>query len=324
MSIGREGSSPSPGTKTRRKQKEKMKRKEAQKNKPKIIVVLGPTATGKSDFAVQLAKDFNGEIISADSRQVYKGLDIGSGKITKKEMCGITHYLLDVVTARKTFTVVDFQKRAYRAIEDILRRGKVPIVAGGTAFYIQSIVEGLIFPKVALNKELRQKLSKISLESLQKKLQKLDPERFTEIDQKNKVRLVRAIEITTLNKKVPELKKEPRYDAIQIGLNWPKEKLDKRIHDRLLARMKIGMISEIKKLHSQGVSWKRMEELGLEYRYISRYIRGRISKEEMLGQLETKIRQFSKRQMTWWKRDKSILWFKPIEYLKVKELLKNF
>lgn len=300
-----------------------MKRKEAQKNKPKIIVVLGPTATGKSDFAVRLAKDFNGEIISADSRQVYKGLDIGSGKITKKEMQGIPHYLLDVVSARKTFTVVDFQKRAYRAIEDILSRGKIPIIAGGTAFYIQSIVDGLVFPEVSLDKKLRQKLSKMSLESLQEKLQKLDPERFKEIDQKNKVRLIRAIEIATLNKKVPKLKKEPQYDAIQIGLRWSQEKLDKRIHDRLLARMKIGMVSEVKKLHESGVSWKRMEELGLEYRYLSRYICSKISKEEMLEQLETKIRQFSKRQMTWWKRDKNILWFKPTEYLRVKKKVKN-
>ncbi|NCS99342.1 tRNA (adenosine(37)-N6)-dimethylallyltransferase MiaA [Candidatus Parcubacteria bacterium] len=297
--------------------------------KPKIIVVLGQTATGKSDMAVEIAKDFNGEIISADSRQVYRGLDIGSGKITESEMQGVPHYLLDVADPRDVFTVTDFQREAYSAIEDILSRGKVPIIAGGTAFYIQSIVDGLVFPEINEDKKLRKNLEQMPLEQLQQKLEELDPKRFSEIDQKNKVRLVRAIEIATLNKnidgesKIPELKKEPRYDALQIGLRWPKEILDKRIHDRLIARMSDGMIEEVEQLHKDGVSWRRLEELGLEYRYISYYLKGEISKEEMLEQLENKIRQFSKRQMTWWKRDESIRWFSPGNYYDIRRETKN-
>lgn len=287
-------------------------------------MVLGQTATGKSDMAVKMAKDFDGEIISADSRQVYRGLDIGSGKITKEEMNGVPHYLLDVVSPRTIFTVTDFQHKAYRVIEDILNRGKVPIIAGGTAFYIQSIVEGLVFPKIKEDKKLRIKLEKMSLEKLKEKLKKIDPERFSEIDQNNKVRLVRAIEITTLNKKVPKLKKEPKYDSLQIGLKWPKEILNKRIHDRLISRAENGMIEEVQKLHNSGISWRRLEELGLEYRYISLFLRDKLSKEEMLEILENKIRQFSKRQMTWWKRDKSIKWFTPKEYSKVKKEIKKF
>ncbi|MFW5887921.1 MAG: tRNA (adenosine(37)-N6)-dimethylallyltransferase MiaA [Bacteriovoracia bacterium] len=305
-------------------------KKEAQKNKPKIIVMLGQTATGKSDMAVQIAKDFDGEIISADSRQVYRGLDIGSGKITKSEMQGVPHHLLDVADPKKVFTVTDFQHQAYRTIEDILSRGKVPIIAGGTAFYIQSIVDGLVFPKIKEDRELRKKLEQMPLEQLQQKLKELDPKRFTEIDQKNKVRLVRAIEIATLNKnidgesKIPELKKESKYDALQIGLRWPKEILDKRIHDRLIARINDGMIEEVEQLHKDGISWSRLEELGLEYRYISYYLKGEISKEEMLEQLENKIRQFAKRQMTWWKRDGDIRWFSPEDYKEVKKEIEKF
>lgn len=288
--------------------------------KPKIIVVLGPTATGKSDVGVKLAKDLDGEIVSADSRQVYKGLDIGSGKITKKEMQGVPHYLLDVVSAKTVFSVSDFQKKAYKVIDDILERKKVPIIVGGTAFYIQSIVDGLVFPEIKKDIKLRKKLSEMSLEKLQKKLQKLDPKRFEEIDMKNKVRLVRAIEIASQIKKVPTLEKKPKYEVVQIGLKWPQEKLDQRIHDRLISRMKQGMVAEIKGLHRSGISWRRLEELGLEYRYIALFLQGKMSKEEMLKQLETKIRQFSKRQMTWWKRDKSIMWFRPDEYEKITKI----
>lgn len=292
--------------------------------KPKIIVVLGPTSSGKSDLAVKIACDFNGEIISADSRQVYKGLDIGSGKITKKEMCGVPHHLLDVVTARTIFSVADFQKHTERAIDDILRRGKVPIIAGGTGFYIQSIVDGFVLPEITHDKVLRKKLESLTLEKLQTKLQKMDPDRFAEIDQQNPVRLIRAIEIATHLKKVPKLESNPKYESLQIGLNWPIEILHKRIHGRLLTRMKAGMVSEVRKLHESGITWKRMEALGLEYRYVTRFLRGQLDREQMISELETKIKQFAKRQMTWFSRDKRIIWFKPTEYSKIKKLTKDF
>ena len=291
--------------------------------KQKILVILGPTASGKSDLAVQIARKFNGEIISADSRQVYKGLDIGSGKITRKEMRGVPHHMLDVVSPRTRFTVAQFKSRAEKIISEIAKRGKLPIICGGTGFYIDALIYDFQLPEVGPNKKLREKLEAESLESLQKILQKLDPERFENIDQKNKVRLVRAIEIATALGKVPKLSSsDSRYNALLIGVDWPNDILKKRIHDRLLARIKKGMIAETKKLHTQGISWKRLESFGLEYRYTALYLQNKISKEEMLTQLETKIGQFAKRQRTWFKRNKMVQWFKPIEIAQIKNKIR--
>jgi tRNA dimethylallyltransferase len=287
--------------------------------KPKILVVVGPTSSGKSDLAVQLAKELNGEVVSADSRQVYSGLDIGTGKVTKEEMGGIPHHLLDVADPQEIFTVVDFQRLAHKAIDDIISRGKVPILAGGTGFYIQSIVDGIILPEVPENKELREKLNNLSLEKLQSKLKELDPGRYEDIDEKNKVRLVRAIEIATHLGKVPKVQKDSKYDSVQIGINWPKEELSERIKQRLLDRMDAGLIEEVENLHTKGLSYERMEELGLEYRYVSRFLRKEISKKEMIEQLTFKIIQYAKRQMTWIKKDPRINWFPPNSLDKVLE-----
>ncbi len=272
--------------------------------KPKIIVVCGPTATGKSDYAVNLAKDIGGEIVSADSRQVYRGLDIGSGKITKREMGGIPHYLLDVVSPKKVFTVSDFQVQAYKAIEKILDRKKIPIICGGTGFYIDSIINGNILPDVSPDEKLRKELRTKSSEELQKILKKLDPERAKNIDPNNKVRLIRAIEIAKTLGKVPKLRSEPKYDTKIIYLDFPDEVLKKRIHDRLIKRIKQGMVAEVKKLHENGVSWKRLFELGLEYRYVSLFLQKKITKEEMINTLENEIWHFVKKQRTWFKRYK--------------------
>ena len=294
------------------------------KTKPKIIVVLGSTATGKSDLAVLLAKKFNGEVISADSRQVYKGLDIGSGKITKKEMMGVTHYLLDVVSPKKVFTVVDFQQKAEKAISQILTKGKVPIIAGGTGFYIQSIVDGITIPEVKENKELRNKLEKQETAKLFETLKKLDSKRAKEIDQNNRVRIIRAIEIAKELGKVPKVKKNPKYDVLQIGLNWSDEILKKRIYDRLISRMKKGMVAEARKLNKRGLSFKRMEELGLEYRYLAKFLKKEISREEMIEKLNTEIWHYAKRQKTWFKRDTRIKWFKPSEVKKIGKVVEGF
>lgn len=274
------------------------------KMKPKIIVIVGPTASGKSDLAVKIAKERNGEIISADSRQVYKGLDIGSGKITKREMRGVPHFLLDVANPRKTFTVADFKKLGAQAIDDILSRGKLPIIVGGTGFYIDTLVYDLDLPEVPPNKILREKLEKQPTEKLFEELQKLDPERAEEIDAKNKVRLIRAIEIAKAIGKTPKNKKSSKFDIEWIIVDWPDEVLKERIHARLLKRISAGMINEAKKLHISGLSYKRMEELGLEYRYMAKFLKGEITREEMLRELETKIWQYAKRQRTWFKKVK--------------------
>ncbi len=292
------------------------------KSLPKIIVIVGPTASGKSDLAVKLAHQINGharnasrsdaggEVVSADSRQVYKGLDIGTGKITKREMKGVKHYLLDVVSPKETYSVERFIKDADRAISEIIARKKVPIVVGGTGFYIDALVEGITLPEVAPNQTLREKLGKQSAEKLFTMLSKLDYARAQTIDKHNKVRLIRAIEIAKALGKVPKSKPKKRYDATYIGIKVDKETLAKRIHTRLHKRIKAGMIKEAENLHKKGLSYKRMRELGLEYRFLADFLEKKTSKKEMLEKLEIAINQYAKRQMTWFKRNKEINWIK--------------
>lgn len=290
----------------------------------KILVILGPTATGKSDLSVKLAKKYNGEIISADSRQVYKGLNIGTGKITKKEKRGIHHWMLDVVSPKKTFTVTEWKKLAEERVEKILKRHKLPIICGGTGFYIQALVDGLILPEVPPDKKLRKELEKKSLEELIKILKTLDPERLSNIDTKNKVRLVRAIEVAKALGKVPEVKSEKKYESLKIGLTLPDNVLHKKISTRLLARIKKGMIEEAQKLNKRGLSFKRMRELGLEYRYLADYLDKRLSKTEMIQKLETEIWHYAKRQITWFKRDKKIKWFVPRQNKEIAKEIEKF
>ena len=286
--------------------------------KPKIIVVLGPTATGKSDIAVQIAKKFNGEIISADSRQVFLGMDLGSGKITKKEMSGIPHYLLDVAKPNTLFSVAKYKELADEAIEKIISHGKTPIICGGTGFYIDSIVKNITLPEVKLNQKLRTKLEKYSTEKLFKMLKKLSPTRAKNIDKYNKVRLIRAIEIAKTLGDVPEIIEGPKkYDFILIGLDTKDNILKERIEERLLKRIELGMINEISKLHRQGVSWKRLESFGLEYRQTALYLQKKISKEQMIENIKNDTRHFVKRQRTWFKRNKDIKWFGPKEIKKI-------
>jgi len=278
--------------------------------KNKLIVILGPTASGKTDLSIKLAKKFRGEVVSADSRQVYKGMNIGTGKITKKEMDGIPHYLLDVVSPKKRFSVIQYQKLALAAIEKIQKKNKIPFLVGGTGFYIQSIVDGIIIPQVKPDWKLRKKLEEKTAEELFLKLKKLDPRRAENIDKYNKRRLIRAIEIILKTKKpIPLLeKKPPLFEALIIGIKKNPEELKILIKKRLLKRLRHGMINEVIKLHGQGVSWKRLEEFGLEYRYVAQYLQDRLSYNEMIEKLQKEIEHYSKRQMTWFKRDNRIHW----------------
>lgn len=293
--------------------------------KPKIIVILGPTATGKSSLAVQIAKKFNGEIISADSRQVYKGLDIGSGKITEKEMMGVPHHLLDIANPKRKFSVTDFKEKAEKAIEDILKRGQLPIICGGTGFYIQALVDNLVLPEVSPNISLRKKLDKKTPAELFEILKKLDPKRADSIERQNPRRLIRAIEIAKEIGSVPVLKKDSlKYSPLFIGLDLPDEILKQKIGTRLMERIKIGMIEEARTLHEQGLSFKRMIELGLEYKFLAKYLKGEITEKEMVSSLQIEIWHFVKRQRTWFKRDKRINWFEPSELKKIEKLVKDF
>ena len=298
---------------------------------PKIIVILGQTATGKSDFAVEIAKEINGEVISADSRQVYIGMDLGTGKITKKEMQKIQHHLLDVVSPKKVFSVSDFKKIADKKIAEIVQRGHVPIMCGGTGFYIDAVVNNTLLPQVAPNTKLRTLLSKKSPDQLFALLKKIDPRRAATIDPHNPVRLIRAIEIAKTLGAVPATtsRNNRTLSTLQIGLLLPDEILKEKIKIRLLSRIKKGMLAEIKKLHTDGISWKRLEALGLEYRYGALFLQNKISKEEMIEKLNSEIWHYAKRQKTWFKRDKNIIWIDPREIhekakamKKVKEFLK--
>jgi tRNA dimethylallyltransferase len=267
-----------------------------------ITVILGPTASGKTSLSIKLAKKINGEIVSADSRQVYRGLDLGTGKVTKQEMSGIKHHLLDVADPKKVFSVTDYVELADKAIVQIHNRDKTPIIVGGTGFYIQALVDGLILPEVPPNTELRKDLIKKDISELQEILKKLDEKRYITIDKNNPHRLIRAIEIATALGEVPKLQKNSKYDPTFIGIEISMDELRKKIHARLISRIEAGMIDEVKKLHKEGLPWKRMEQLGLEYRYLSRFLQNKITEEEMLTQLETAICQYAKRQMTWFKR----------------------
>jgi len=302
------------------------------RKKPKIIVVLGQTSTGKSDLAVDIAKHFHGEVISADSRQVYRGMDLGSGKITEKEMQGIPHHLLDVANPQENFSVQEFQELGTKAIEDILSRRKIPIVCGGTGFYIDSLIYQTQFPNVAPNEKLREKLGKKSLKELQEMYRKktsslffkiksffyntlpslLEKNKKQEIDIQNPVRIIRAIEIINALGYIPQTKQKEVYNTLFIGLELPKETLKKRIYTRIIKRLEEGMLNEAKRLLEQGISHKRLQSFGLEYRYMSKYLLNELSYEEMIEELYRATLQFAKRQKTWFKRNKNIHWFHPL------------
>ena len=290
----------------------------------KVIVIVGPTSSGKTAAAVVLARAIGGEVISADSRQVYRCMDIGTGKVTKKEMRGVPHHLLDVADPKRVYTASDFVRDGRAAISEIASRGRTPIIAGGTGFYIDALLGTMPLADVPPNKLLRKKLASWTAEKLGKKLKVLDPIRYRNIDLKNRVRLVRAIEIATALGKVPAQRKESIYDPLYIGIALPSPELKKKIHARLLLRMKQGMLREAKRLRKNGLSWKRMEELGLEYRYMARHLQGKITKTEMLSELEKEIVRYAKRQMTWFKRNKDITWYTPKDMPRLLASAKKF
>jgi tRNA dimethylallyltransferase len=283
--------------------------------KPRVLVIVGPTASGKSDLAVSLSKTFNGEVISADSRQVYKGLNIGTGKITKREMQRIPHHLLDVVNPDKQFSVSDFKSMANESISQIIGKGKLPIIVGGTGFYIDAITDRTNFPEVPANPTLRKTLENKSVQELFELLKGTDSARATTIDPQNKVRLIRALEIVEALGKVPPISYKPKaISYVYIGLR--PDNLDERIYKRLTPRIP-GILRETKKL-----TFKRAYELGLEYRYAALYLKKKLDKNEFIEQLNTAIRQYSKRQMTYFKRNKKIKWFEPDEYSEIEKYVR--
>lgn len=289
----------------------------------KIIAILGPTASGKSDLAIALAKKYNGEIISADSRQVYRGMDIGTGKVTRDKVAshhdkyffskGIRHHLIDVASPKRNYNVTHFVRDAKKAITDIQKRGLLSIICGGTGFWAQALLEGTNFPPVKPDFKFRKKLAKFSAEKLFEILQKKDLARARTIDRHNKTRLIRALEIIETLGKVPSLstknqkllpvrQAEKTENYLVIALNPAKETLQKNIRERLEKRLKKGMVAEVKKLKSEGLSWQRLENFGLEYKNVALFLQKKISGTEMREKLLREILQYTKRQITWLKR----------------------
>jgi tRNA dimethylallyltransferase len=279
-----------------------------------LIVILGPTASGKTKLAINLAKKFNGEIICADSRSVYKKLDIGTAKPTKAEQVQVPHHLLDIAEPGGIFTVAQFQKLAYKKIDEIFSRNKIPFLVGGSGLYIDSVIYGLTIPKIAPDWKLRKILERESTIGLFARIRQWDPDFAEVVDKNNKRRLIRAIEVMQkTHQKFSDLRqKNPlKIPILILGIDIPRARLVKNIDERVGQRISIGMIKEVKDLVKKDkVDPKWLDNLGLEYRYLSRYVLGKLSREEAIAQLKTVSHQFARRQMTWFKKNKDIVWIK--------------
>jgi len=272
---------------------------------PKLIVIEGTNASGKSALGVELAARFGGEIVSADSRQVFRRLDLGSGKITPEEMKGVPHHLLDVRDPGEFFSMADFQRLAYEAIDGIAARGHLPFLVGGTGLYVDAVADGYDLSDKAPDHSLRAHLETFETPELYEMLKEKLPD--TEIDPRNRHRVMRALEKLEAGDDCPA-GKTPRFDLLKMGITWPREILKQRIDERLEKRLQEGMANEVRALLDEGVSETFMVKLGLEYKYLTWYLTGKIGYEQMVEELGNAIKKFAKRQMTWFRRDPRIHW----------------
>lgn len=277
--------------------------------KNKVLVILGTTASGKTSLGVKLAHQLNGEIISADSRQVYKGMDVGTGKdLGEYKVNGqkIPYHLIDVVSPNTKFNLARYQKLAFKAIQDVLQRGKLPIIVGGTGLYLQALVDNYTLSSVKPNEKKRAELETLSAEELFAKLKKIKASfanKLNNSDRNNARRLVRYLEIIEEGDLGVSGKKESPYNFLLLGLTWPDSELRERINFRILDRLEHeDMVGEVHKLHANGVSWKRLISFGLEYKFITWHLQGKITYQEMIDKLGTAVYRFAKHQKTWFKR----------------------
>ena len=275
-------------------------------SKPKVVAVVGTNASGKSALGIRLAKQFEGEIISADSRQVFRGLDLGSGKVTTEEMQGVPHYLIDVREPGEFFSMADFQKMSYEKIEEIRARKHLPMIVGGTGLYVDSVLDGYLLSDQEPDLAYRAELEKLTTPALYAKLVTLVPD--VNVEKNNRNRVMRMLErIHDGDNAVPS--KQARYDSLRLGVSWERDVVAKRIDERIRMRLEQGMIEEVQGLLDSGVSRDFLLGLGLEYRYITQYLIGEIpDRDDMLAQLAHAIKKFAKRQMTWFRRNPDIIW----------------
>jgi tRNA dimethylallyltransferase len=293
-----------------------------------LIVVLGATASGKSALGIELARKFHGEIVSADSRQVYRGLDIGTAKVSAQEQALVPHHLLDVADPREVFTVAQFQQQAIAAINDILARGLLPLLVGGSPHYIQAVVDHLQIPHVAPQPELRAQLAARPLSELLSQLEKLDAQSAASIDRANPRRVIRALEVCLISGKPFSQQRgmaDPLYRSLLLGIAWPRESLYARIDARVDERMGQGMIQEVRDLLAEGISYERLDSLGLEYRYIGRLLRDEFASEaEMSQRLKYAIHDFTRRQLSWFRKDERIVWLEGMDVERAGEYASMF
>ena len=286
-------------------------------DKPKVIVICGPTASGKTSLSIELAKKINGEIISSDSMQIYKDMDIGTAKPTVEEMQGIPHHLIGCVEPDKRYSVAEFKKDAEKAIEEILKKGKTPIVVGGTGLYVDSLIYGIEYQDIELDEKYRQELedrvANEGLEKIYEEAQKIDPQAMGKISPNDKKRILRVLEIykaTGKNKTQQEIesrKNGVKYAYKVFAINWDREILYQRINKRVDMMIRQGLIEEVK------VLLKKYDEFptamqGLGYKEVVEYLEGQTSKEEMIEKIKMETRRYAKRQITWFKKNKQTIW----------------
>ena len=277
--------------------------------KPKLLVITGPTGSGKTKLAIELAKQYDGEVVSADSRQVYKHLDIGTDKVTQEDMDGIAHYCIDVADLQEAYGAAEWKKCAEAAIEDILSRGKLPIVAGGTGYYIDILLGNVMLPEVEPNEALRAELELLSNEQLLERLRTLDPNRAETIEPEHKRRLIRAIEIAEVLGSVPKPSEATSsYDALTLGIETDGEAFQEKIQTRMHEWFERGFVQEVQNLVDMGISEDRINELGFEYKTVYAFIQKEISEEEMYETIVRELMKYVKRQKKWFRRNKEILW----------------
>lgn len=286
--------------------------------KPKVIVIVGPTASGKTALSIECAKKFNGEIISSDSMQIYKDMNIGTAKVTEEEAQGIKHYLVDFVSPEQRYSVSDFKRDAEEALEEIIAKGKTPIVVGGTGLYVNSLIYGINYQDMEYDKEYRNELmekaeSEEGLKSLYEEAVKIDPEAMEKISPNDKKRITRVLEIykqTGMTKtKQEELSrlKEVKYDYRVFGITMPREELYERINLRVDLMIKDGLIEEVESLLKKYKNFPTAMQ-GLGYKEVVEYLNGEYSKEEMIDKIKQETRHYAKRQLTWFRRNKEIIW----------------
>lgn len=292
------------------------------KTKPKVIVICGPTASGKTGLSVKVAQAMNGEIVSCDSMQIYKDMNIGTAKVTKEEMQGIPHYLIDFVSPDKRYSVADFQKDAENAINKIIEKGKTPIVVGGTGLYVDTLVYHIQYPKIETDLEYRKQLEEIiqkqGLEVAYQKAKEIDPQATEKISSNDQKRIMRILEIYHQTKKtktqleVESRREEPPYEYLIYAIDMDREKLYDRINQRVDIMIQQGLIEEVQELLNKYKDFPTAMQ-GLGYKEVVSYLKGDTTKEEMIETLKQETRRYAKRQLTWFRKNKEIKWIDGLQ-----------